>query len=708
MSDVAMNALSPPAPVAARPPRLQEDPELLAKVLALYVAPVIFTDAAKNALCAANLPVPWNPNNLSGYTRDLVENLCATKALPAFLGEIVRSASTPVFEQILHGALFVDDDGKLTQSSLQSLQATGQAYLNSAIFGDFLVSARMQVCAIWVRRPEWPPGEGRILGSGFLIDRDKVMTAWHVLQPVLRGQADAPEEVAGAEIRCIFDYFGPVPEAMNPSFQIPATMTSYAAAPEKWLLWSSPKHPDDGLSRIFRPDPDVRKNMDCAVIALAEPVGLMSTRRGGGRRRSWLDLSGLTGDIFMKEGDYVVMIHHPGGLDQATSLDRYLGSEPANTRLWYAASAQGGSSGSPCFDSKGRLIALHNSGRLDKVAKPEDACNQGIRMASILMTMPKELLTPTPAAPTADTLWEIADKEGKPKAVLGRLRFKELVLDMTDPTSKRRALIVKEKDNVAGQADGSARNTGKSYSADILRALTRDRMSFVLCFDAKDLQCLTPLGFLKELFFKLGSTSVIETAPEKPDDERQLSRWASSELPNWFGQVIEDWALGQHLTSGKVPAPATGTAAETALHLGVTVWIVIDNIHRIPVERELRELIAGLVGVTDSQVAQRRGLGALRWLFIGNIPDFVRDSTARADLVAVDDISPTEIAEEEWVQFVRAYEASRGGISHEAELHVRAAYAMSEGLINGQDRLSALSNCATLYLRKLIEFTTRS
>ncbi len=245
-------------------------------------------------------------------------------------------------------------------------------------------------------------------------------------------------------------------------------------------------------------------------------------------------------------------------------------------------------------------------------------------------------------------------QQRNPVPVLGRSEFKSAVVEMCKPQSDKRVLVVDEAEEVAAIG-----KSGKSFSAGILKAIARDRPGLVLEFSASELTQFSPDGFLDELFRRIGIVpSPLWPKPPKPTEERQVARWLSSDLPDWFGQHIEERAVaGATAAEDAVPGGEAAPATGRGLIIKEPVWIIIDDIHKWPPVGGMKELLAGMMAVTDTQSVLRPGLKALRWLIIGHVPDFVRD---RSIEYFPDTVSQDKVGKKEWVDCLRDHFFSSG------------------------------------------------
>jgi hypothetical protein len=605
---------------------------------------------------------PDQINNMPKLMEALVADLIREGRVDRFRAELFnRSAANPVLQRILAGEFTVDDNGTADPGAVQSLKNRVQPFLNSKSFFEGMDAAQYRVCAIWVDTPIAGNPTG-ILGTGFLIAPDLVMTARHVVEDLLDQAAaldpqsgvvifrDAAKNMSSKRLACLFDYWAPI-AGFNIAAPPPGIET--VAAADDWLEWSSKRHPSDGLTHVFGPPP-VNLSLDCAVIRLSKPVGAASAGAGGGRMRGWHRLNGSA--RVPQKGAALAILQHPAGGPQMFDKGDYADSDPSPARIFYSTNASGGSSGSPCFDATPNIIAFHNAGYPLAFHGPTEKCNQGVLINPVLDVLkterPRVLQESQRPFKTDDRLWSLSDDLDKPEPILGRADFKEALFAMFDPDASQRVIIVDED-----PADAAVGKSGKSFSTRILRAVARRRPATVLELEAVAIQSLEPDEFLRQLGRRI-DLGAMDGMPEPPTDERQLTRWWANDLPQWFGQLIEDRAkrAGTAITQA-VANPAAGPATGQELVARELIWISIDDIRKYPLKGGLRELIAGMVGVTDTQHVIGPGLKSLRWLLIGNIPDFVREHAIQYKL---DVVSRSKIGIDAWTACICAAFVSLG------------------------------------------------
>lgn len=174
---------------------------------------------------------------------------------------------------------------------------------------------------------------GPAAGTGFLVGPDLVLTAGHVVQKIEKS------DIKG----CLFDF------ARDANGTSDGRTVAFA---ETWRVAFAPPDPTDEEDTGV-PAP---KNLDFGIIRLAEAVAdddLSGTPRG-------FETANTDGDI--QTGAPLLIAQHPMRQPMQLSLGGSLGLFRGDLRLHYTASTLKGSSGSPVFDGKMRLVALHHAG----------------------------------------------------------------------------------------------------------------------------------------------------------------------------------------------------------------------------------------------------------------------------------------------------------------------------------------------------------
>jgi len=173
-----------------------------------------------------------------------------------------------------------------------------------------------------VARIEVRDGESAIIGcaTGFMISPRLLLTNHHVLSTA----DDAAQ--SWVDFRHEFDALGR-----------PVESCAFALEP----------------SEFFFSDAE----LDVAVIAVAPET---PDHRQRVARFGWLRLS-PSGDAVLP-GEWLTMVHHPGGSPKQVALRQNLLINCRDLDLWYASETAAGSSGAPVFNDSWQVVAVHRAG----------------------------------------------------------------------------------------------------------------------------------------------------------------------------------------------------------------------------------------------------------------------------------------------------------------------------------------------------------
>lgn len=229
-----------------------------------------------------------------------------------------------------------------------------------------------------VCRVEFPPKTPR--GTGFLVGSDVVITNYHVVEKVDKGEIDP------SQIVLRFDY-----KVLSNGVSVSEGKTYRLA--DEWLVLASPYSPLDlETNPQSVPSPD---HLDFALLRVegtpaADPVG-GDTDDPSPVSRGWI--AAQTFDHEFAKGSPLFVIQHPEGKPMQVALDSdaVLGQNSNGTRVRYTTNTEPGSSGSPCFDPNWDWIALPHSGDPNYYKlKTLPEYNEGIPLAAIIRYL-KEL-----------------------------------------------------------------------------------------------------------------------------------------------------------------------------------------------------------------------------------------------------------------------------------------------------------------------------
>ncbi len=275
-------------------------------------------------------------------------------------------------------------DAAPTTEALQRA-ITELGYLDPIPFRTRMAAMESRVC-----RVEMPDGGS---GSGFLVAPDLVMTNYHVVERLV----DKPDKIGLIRLR--FDY----------------TLLGEGAAVPEGTLYNAAKleaySPYSSMDLVDPPEHDAEPDkLDFALLRVdgrpgEEKVGGEANQSRNALLRGWVEQPDLPPEL--KPGTPLVILQHPDGKPLKLALDTkgVLKENDAKTRVRYQVNTEKGSSGSPCFDIRWNLAALHHAG--DPNFRRLALFNQGIPFPAILAFLggnpatahlKNELLQKVPAA----------------------------------------------------------------------------------------------------------------------------------------------------------------------------------------------------------------------------------------------------------------------------------------------------------------------
>jgi hypothetical protein len=208
---------------------------------------------------------------------------------------------------------------------------------------------------------------GKALGTGFLVGPDLILTNYHVF--------DSKAKLEKAVIR--FDYHANADGIVSQGRTFEFVPDFYLGSPDKEL--------DFALVRVVG-EPLAERKMGPEEEGLDY---LELLRRG--KHRGYL----LTSPAMIVEREQVNIIQHPSGSPQKVVLTQnFVLADMSDNRVHYLADTEPGSSGSPVFNQRWEVVALHHSGgahppfaasaNLQKLLRGHVKYNEGIPMRAIL------------------------------------------------------------------------------------------------------------------------------------------------------------------------------------------------------------------------------------------------------------------------------------------------------------------------------------
>jgi len=222
-------------------------------------------------------------------------------------------------------------------------------YQDAVSFRADLARREAAVCQVRV---------GDVLGTGFLVANDLVLTNFHVVAGAMDAQCNLI-----ASITCRFDHKASITGYVTPAVDVSVTS----------VISSSPYGQED-LSPGNPSTSDV--HLDYALLRLARVVGETPVIDGGEPRGTVSIVNARTAAV--NEG--VLVLQHP--LGEPMKIDIGAVTFAGAVRMRHTVNTDKGSSGAPVFDGALNLVALHHAG----YDWPSGAMpfNQGVPVALIL------------------------------------------------------------------------------------------------------------------------------------------------------------------------------------------------------------------------------------------------------------------------------------------------------------------------------------
>jgi hypothetical protein len=547
-------------------------------------------------------------------------------------------------------------------AALQGSRVKRQATIGDAKLSRFMEETRGRICVVCASATI--AGEVKFKsGTGFLVGPDLVLTARHVLQWHIRD--DAQIKPSPGRVGAYFDHFSGEPIT---DFLDGATQSKFVAFAADWLVATSGAMERDGLFREPTPQQleKLRECLDLVLVKLAQPIGYATRTAFGGSRRLWFELPDDKVPARLKTDDRIIIRQHPYGEPLQIDFGRFKQSDASSTRIRYTTETADGTSGAPCFNQEFKLVGMHNAEfRPDG---PQTELNQAIRFDHIAGKIRNKLTGFEDTVPAR--IWNVADTVESPAVILGRTAFLDWIRRASTalPGLRRDRLFA-----VVAQKNGS----GRTFSVDILRAALPDSLDriVVLGTDTDGVPELIA-DFIGAIADQLRVGIDLAGLPARPGadlpptsgDGDKLYKWASEDVPRWLeGELRKRRALevdrlkeAQEMValyrSQNRPPPAdeleiavAGKERREIRYRWERIWIVIDRLNeekqtdQARLSDDVRNLIAGLTGGRIEENALPEEFRRLRWVFLGQKPDFIPDSViSREDLdsgpIGIDDM----------------------------------------------------------------------
>jgi Trypsin-like peptidase domain/Effector-associated domain 1 len=257
------------------------------------------------------------------------------------------------------------------RKQLETMIRPGEQFEDIESWIERLKERGPQVCAITCLTTG-----GTLRGTGFLVAPNLVLTNYHVLEPVILGEQGKVTPPGGAlpaglsakasGVSFVFDY-KETPSGGLLNNGRSSTLTPGALS--DWLIDHSPYSPLDLQSSPASETSD--QELDYALVRLADAPGEDSV---GSAVRGYIPVPQT---IEVQSDSALFIIQHPRG--RPLKLAFHVVKDILSTRITYGTNTLEGSSGSPCFNYRWDLVAIHHSGDPTYSAKR----NQGVPIEQI-------------------------------------------------------------------------------------------------------------------------------------------------------------------------------------------------------------------------------------------------------------------------------------------------------------------------------------
>jgi hypothetical protein len=241
------------------------------------------------------------------------------------------------------------------EKTLERIIRDDGGFSDPVLWAERMAALQRRICRI--ERPV-----NSAVGTGFLVGSDLLLTNHHVMAKLIAKQAQP------ADVACRFDY------AVGPAGASPGKTCQLAS---DWHVASSPPSRAD-----VKPEtgPADKSELDYCLTRLAERVG--DDQDAQNRQRGWIAVPAAA--PMPADGDILLVMQHPQGLPVKLAIGAALAPNENNSRLRHDVNTKPGSSGSPCFDAKLALVALHHAGDPFYDAPDKPKYNQAIPMRLIV------------------------------------------------------------------------------------------------------------------------------------------------------------------------------------------------------------------------------------------------------------------------------------------------------------------------------------
>jgi hypothetical protein len=314
-------------------------------------------EAALLAEVAAERPMNGRVQDVyRSYALGLVDQARSSRVADETRKALERFGVVPLVRVQTTGIIQDAEPVLASAPSLERLVRADLPLLEAGLWLQRLFELKTRVCRVEIG--------GAAVGTGFLVGPDTVLTNHHVIQGVLEGGERA------TDVRFRFDHEVLATGAVTDGISV-------GLHPGWWALDHTPCTAGESRGALdpYLPSCD---ELDHALLRLEREVGHEPLVYGAhpGSARGWIHVP--ESEPATPKGMPLIILQHAlgGPLKIAFDTRAVLNTNENRTRLRYATNTEPGSSGSPCFDVHGTLVALHHYG--DPARGHTPGFNQGI------------------------------------------------------------------------------------------------------------------------------------------------------------------------------------------------------------------------------------------------------------------------------------------------------------------------------------------
>lgn len=461
---------------------------------------------------------------------------------------------------------------------------------------DGLQRTMPKICLVRINEP----GGVSAQGTGFLVGPQTVLTAWHVVEPLLDGTGQ-PRADSDQWLTVEFDF---IDSLVGGGAQ--QNIKSFGVVPG-WLEDNSPCYPDekpsvDGITDAAALQAIAGEKLDFAVIRL---------KGSPGRDRGIVKLRNDPVELKKNNPPQLLVFQHPNRFPQRVAggpMTSLFGTGNPPPRFRHNANTATGSSGGLCVNSQFECVGLHQAAIID--GNKNLIANQAVP-ASLIVPL---LLAAHRVDVTLDPLMELSDT-GEP--VIGRTAFQEIVWKAVKAATPRAVLV------------HGVEGAGWNFSEKILRSLLSPRDTLVVKFRSDQIGSDAVVFATWLLGMSGGTLPPGESFLQKTASATANAAWLRDELARGFSERLATVAQGRQ------------------------VWFVVDDLRKhsalegdglsflqtlVAAEQEAPFVRFLLIGLSNLPLASRLyAVDAVDWPIAVDVEAYIRRYlTSRNKVVAAD------------------------------------------------------------------------